>query len=221
MEGSGRCHRADGLEDPLHGVVQLGRGLVEATGDEDPALEQQRGGVTGPRTQERPGRGGGAQPGVVDLGRGDRVALHVLTPDDQHSTVEQRGRGVAGPRRGELPGRAEGPAPRVVGLDPKHDDAFGPNAALIAADDQHAAVLEQRGRMALPRGPKRPRGPERVRPGVVHLRRRQEIAVLLRRPADDQHAAVLEQRGRMAGPPGSHRVGRGERVGPRVVQLGR
>ena len=90
--------------------------------------------------------------------------------------------------------------------------------AVVTTYKKDAAVLEDRCRVRLPRGRKRPDGKsERAAGGVVNLKTALRHAAAI--TAGDEHGAVLKERGRVAGARRQQRTRNRPGVGRRVVDF--
>ena len=171
MEPAARLHRA-GLAEPA------GRRVIEVRGpaagaalatvahhEHAPVLEQRRRMASmgrahrtglAERPRDRVVELGGCQEGV-DLGgpirgegdpTGRRRARARQTSDDEHAAVGQQGGRVLLAWSGHRAGRAERAGRRVVQLGRCPGPVRAGRRAVVATREQHASVVEQRGRLA-------------------------------------------------------------------------
>ena len=216
-------HRAGHAEgsglrvEDLGGVLTIRRETVTSSGDEDPAVGEQRGGVTAARLTHRDGRVEGAGFRLVDLGgRKTRRSIAADASGDEDATVGEQGCSCARPRFAHRSSRTEGTGRGVIQL--SRGERAVEDPARLAPCDENPAVGEPGGDLPVTRGRHRSGGPERAGRRVEQLCRG-EHARAAKAPGDEDVAVGEQGRGLERSGRG-HRAGRAETATGRVIQLG-
>jgi hypothetical protein len=187
-------------------IVKLGRSVGIAAREQDAAVLEQRGGVTGARLFHFCPRAEQPRVGVVDFGAVHRAAAGILTAaGDENSSILEQGRRVIDAVARELAGYAEFPGRGIVEL----------GFMFSTAGDEHLAVSqESRGLLVAPA--------ENQRTGVRELvaRRMVKLGAVVA-AANYKDVAVVERGGSRLVAADRHARLRSKAARCRVENLGR